>query len=76
MAIEEKRLAYYEVKYYFMFCVSIRITPYRNVIYDIRQMINIRNSVGKSNLNYTIYIIGSTVTETLIITEDAGNKVP
>lgn len=38
-------------------------------------MINVRNSVGQSNRNYTIYTIDSTVTETLIITEDAGNKV-
>ena len=53
MAIEEKRLAYYEVKYYFMFCVSIRILSYRNIIYDIKQMINVQNSVGQSKLNYT-----------------------
>jgi len=37
-------------------------------------MINVRNSVGQSNLNYTIYTIDSTVTEMLILTEDAGNK--
>ena len=75
MAIDEKRLVSYEVKYYLMFCASIRILPYRNVIYFVKQMINVRHSVGKSNLNYTIYIIDSTVTETLIITEGAGNKV-
>jgi hypothetical protein len=75
MAIEEKGLAYYDVKYYFMFCASTRILPHRDVIYDIKQMINVRNPVGKSNLNYTIYITDSIVTETLIITEGAGNKV-
>jgi len=70
----EKRLAYYEAKYYFMFCASIRILPYRNVIYDTKQTINVRNSVGQSNLNYTIYTIDSTVTEMLLLAEDAGNK--
>jgi len=75
MTIVEKRLTCYEAKYYFVFCVFIRILPYRNVIYDTKQMINVQNSVGQSNLNYTIYTIDSTVTETLIITEDAGNKV-
>jgi hypothetical protein len=75
MAIEEKRLASYEVKYYFMFCVSIRILPYRNVIYDTKEMISVRNSVGQNILNYAIYTIDSTVTATFTITEYAGNKV-
>jgi len=75
MAIEEKRLACYEVKYYFMFCVYIRILPYRNLIYDTKQIISVRDSVGQNILNYTIYTIDSTVTETFTITEYAGNKV-
>lgn len=58
-----------------MFRVSTRILPYRIVIYDTKQMINVRNSVRQSNLNYTVYTIDSIVTETFIITEDVENKV-
>lgn len=75
MAIEEKRLSSYEFKYYFTFCISIRILPYRNVIYDTKQMISVRDSVGQNILNYTVYTIGCTVTATFTITEYAGNKV-
>jgi hypothetical protein len=57
-----------------LFTLYTRILPYGNVIYDIKQLINVRNSVGKSNLNCKIYIIDSTVTENFMITEYAGNK--
>jgi hypothetical protein len=68
-------LAYYEHKNGFMFCVPIRILPYRKLIYDIKQMICVQNSVRQSSLNYTIYIIDSTVIETFIIIKNAGNKI-